>query len=454
MQFFIPNFIIGCMDIDLKRFFELLSIPSISSESAFSSDVRRCAQWVKNYLDDLGYTTELIETERHPILIASYIVDPKQKTLLIYNHYDVQPVDPLELWETPPFNPTVRNNEVYARGAQDNKGQLFYVLSALKALKKPPINIKLCIEGEEECGSKSLHDVLPQIKDKLTADYLAIVDLGIPRIDKPAITLGTRGLVTFEMKLIGSNSDMHSGMQGGVLFNPIHALVQMLAKARNDAGEITIPGFYEGIHSITNEERELIDFSFDEADYKKNFDALPTGGEQKFPPMERLWLRPTLEVNGIVGGYSGDGFKTVIPAQASAKFSCRLVPGQDPARIAQIVKEYFSKQAPKGTKIEFAINPGAGIAARSSPQSKGVQAFAKAISEVFQKPCAFVLEGASIPIIPELAAASGGEPILIGLGLPTDNIHAPNEHFGIDRLKKGAEMIVKGIHFLKEDIQP
>lgn len=439
------------MDIDLKRFFELLSIPSISSESAYAPEVRRCALWVKNYLDNLGYQTELIETERHPILIASYIVDPKQKTLLIYNHYDVQPVDPLELWETPPFEPTIRNDEIYARGAQDNKGQLFYVLTALSALKKPPINIKLIIEGEEECGSKSLHDVLPTIEHKLKADYLAIVDLGIPRIDKPAITLGTRGLVTFEIKLTGSNSDMHSGMQGGVLFNPIHALVQMLSKARNEAGEITIPGFYEGIAPISEREKQQIDFSFDEAEYKKHFDAEPVGGEQKFSPMERLWLRPTLEVNGIHGGYTNEGFKTVIPAEAYAKLSCRLVPGQEPEKIAKLLTEFFVAHTPKGMKMDLKTNPGSGTAARSLPSSKGVQAFAKAISEVFQKTCAFILEGASIPIIPELAEASGAEPILIGLGLPTDKIHAPNEHFGIDRLKKGADMIAKGIQLLNED---
>lgn len=439
------------MDIDLKHFFELLSIPSISSEQAYAPEVRRCAEWVKSYLDGIGYKTELIETERHPILIASYIVDPKEKTLLLYNHYDVQPVDPLELWETPPFEPAVRDGEVFARGAQDNKGQLFYVLSALKSLKKPPINIKLVIEGEEECGSKSLHDTLPKIKEKLKADYMAIVDLGIPHIDKPAITLGTRGLITFELKLTGSNSDMHSGMQGGVLFNPIHALVQLLSKARNDAGEIAIPGFYDGILPVSDEEKKWIDFSFDEATYKKNFAAEPIGGELKYPPMERLWLRPTLEINGIHGGYTGDGFKTVIPAQASAKISCRLVPGQDPLKISACLKEYFTKHAPKGTKVEFITNPGCGIAARSSPISKGVKAFSKALSDVFQKPCTFILEGASIPIIPDLAAASGAEPILIGLGLPTDNIHAPNEHFGILRLEKGAQMIAKGIHYLKEE---
>lgn len=439
------------MDIDLKRFFELLSIPSISSEKAFSSDVRRCAHWVKSYLESIGYKTELIETDRHPILIASYIVDLKQKTLLIYNHYDVQPVDPLELWKSPPFEPTIRDGEVFARGAQDNKGQLFYVLSALSSLKKPPINIKLCIEGEEECGSKSLHDTLPKIKDQLKADYMAIVDLGIPRIDKPAITLGTRGLITFELKLTGSNSDMHSGMQGGVLFNPIHALVQMLAKARNDAGEITIPGFYEGILPVSPNEKEKIDFSFDERAYRKNFDAEPVGGEQKYPPLERLWLRPTLEINGIHGGYTGDGFKTVIPAEAYAKLSCRLVPGQEPEKVAECLKTYFTTHAPKGMKVTFTVNPGSGIAARSSPASKGVQAFSKALSEVFQAPCSFILEGASIPIIPDLAQASGAEPILIGLGLPTDNIHAPNEHFGIDRLQKGTQMIAKGIHYLKEE---
>lgn len=437
--------------VDLKRFFEFLSIPSISSEPEYAPEVRRCALWVQNYLKEIGFETELWETERHPILFAQKIVDPKLPTLLIYNHYDVQPVDPLELWTSKPFEPALKNDIVYARGAQDNKGQCFYVLEALRALKdRFPINIKLCIEGEEECGSNSLHQILPSKKQQLQADYVAIVDLGIPNPHTPAITLGTRGLVTFDLKVIGSNGDMHSGMQGGVAFNPIHALVHLLDQARNKDGSIAIPGFYDGIQSITLEEKASIDFSFDAAGYEKNFRTKPTGGETAYTPLERLWLRPTLEVNGINGGYSGAGFKTVIPAEATAKLSCRLVPGQDPSRIADLVVAYFTKNAPPGTQVVMHAHPGRGEATRASPHSKGVKAFADAYSTVFKSPCKFILEGASIPIIPELVKASGAEPILMGLGLMTDQIHAPNEHFGVDRLKKGSEIIQKAIFNLSQ----
>jgi acetylornithine deacetylase/succinyl-diaminopimelate desuccinylase-like protein len=437
--------------VDLKRFFEFLSIPSISSEPEFAPEVRRCALWVQKYLDEIGFHTELWETERHPILFAEKIVDPKLPTLLIYNHYDVQPVDPLELWTSKPFEPSLRDDIVYARGAQDNKGQCFYVLEALRAIKdRFPINIKLCIEGEEECGSNSLHQILPSKKEKLRADYVAIVDLGIPSPQTPAITLGTRGLITFDIKVIGSNGDMHSGMQGGVAFNPIHALVHLLDQARNNDGSIAIPGFYDGIQTISSEEKASIDFSFDAAGYEKNFQTKPTGGETAYTPLERLWLRPTLEVNGINGGYSGSGFKTVIPAEASAKLSCRLVPGQDPSRIADLVVDYFTKNAPPGTKVVMHAHPGRGEATRASPHSKGVKAFADAYSTVFKSPCKFILEGASIPIIPELVKASGAEPILMGLGLMTDQIHAPNEHFGVDRLKKGSEIIQKAIFNLSQ----
>ncbi len=437
------------MTIDLNKFFEFLSIPSISSESAYHEEVRKACLWVKNYLVSIGFETELWETSRHPILFAKKIINKNYPTLLIYNHYDVQPVDPLELWDSPPFEPTVKEGNVFARGAQDNKGQCFYVLEALKALfesgEKLKLNIKCIIEGEEECGSESLHSILPEKKDALQADYLAIVDLGIPALDKPAITLGTRGLITADLEVIGSTTDMHSGMVGGVAYNPIHALLKLLADARAKDGSIAIPGFYDEVLPISSEEKTLIDFSFDTEQFKKDFGALPTGGESGLQPRERLWIRPTLEVNGIVGGYTGTGFKTVIPAKASAKLSCRLVPGQKPAAIASLLKEFFTKNAPPGISVSFHVHKGVGEAARSSPTSKGVQAFAQGIEQVYGKRCAYVLEGASIPIIPALAAASGAEPILLGLGLPSDRIHAPNEHFSIDRLEKGKAIMIEGI---------
>jgi acetylornithine deacetylase/succinyl-diaminopimelate desuccinylase-like protein len=438
--------------LKLDEFIEFLSIPSISSEPDYKEDVRRAANWVRNRLEKLGFKVEFWEkADRHPIVFATTAIDPKKPTLLIYNHYDVQPVDPLDLWESPPFEPKIKDGQVYARGAQDNKGQCFYVLEGLRLLKERdgsfPINIKLCIEGEEEFGSTHLQEVVKEKKRALQADYVAIVDLGIPSIDTPAVTLGTRGIITFNMTAEGSKVDLHSGCHGGLVYNPIHALVKLLASARDSKGKITIPGFYDDVETMTPQEREHFSFDFNHKQYEEDFAAQATGGETTYQPLERLWLRPTFEINGIWGGYTGDGFKTVIPAKAQAKFSCRLVPHQKPEKIGQLVKEYFEKNAPSGIRIHVDYH-GGGEAARANPNSKAVKAFAKAYSEVFGKPCQFILEGATIPIIPELVQASGAEPVLIGLGLTTDLIHAPNEHFGIDRLEKGAKIIMRAIELL------
>lgn len=435
--------------INLSDFFEFLSIPSISSEPEFKAEVRRGALYVQKRLDGLGFKTELWETDIHPIIFAESSFDPAKPTLLIYNHYDVQPVDPLDLWETPPFSPTLRDGEVYARGAQDNKGQCFYVMEALRHIKerdgKFPINIKLVIEGEEECGSTSLHKIIPSKIKELKADVLAIVDLGIPAPNTPALTLGTRGLITMDIEVVNANKDLHSGSHGGIAYNPIHALAKILSETRDSEGKITIPGFYDDIVIVSDEEKKDMRFCFDEDEYEKNFGTTATGGEIAFSPIERNWLRPGLEVNGIIGGYTGDGIKTVIPSKARAKISCRLVPNQSPQKVSDLLKEYFEKKAPPGTIVKVIIQGEGGEAARSNIQSRGVQAFAKAYSEVFNKPCQFVFEGASIPIVPKLAEASGAEPVLLGLGLVTDGIHSPNEHFGVDRLEMGAKIIVKAI---------
>lgn len=437
----------------LKEYFRFLSFPSVSSEPEFKENLLECVAWLKNYIDQMGFKTELWHAkDGHPVLFASYAASPSAPTLLIYNHYDVQPCDPLDLWESSPFEPAVKNGEVYARGAQDNKGQCFYVLQALKALLKRdgtlPLNIKLCIEGEEENGSASLDELLKTKSKELQADYLAIVDLGIPSSDTPAITLGIRGIITMDIEVRGSNVDLHSGSHGGIVFNPIHGLIKILSALRNEEGKIAIPGFYDSLIPVADEERSKIDFSFDEEKYMRDFDALATGGEQKFSPMERNGLRPSIEINGIIGGYTGDGFKTVIPAVAKAKLSCRLVPGQDPEAAAELVSAFLKRQTPAGLKTHVHLHPGGGIATRTDPNSKAVKAFAKAYEEVFQKKCQFILSGASIPIAARLAKAANAEMVLLGLGLATDRIHAPNEHFGVDRLQKGAFIIARAIDLL------
>ena len=440
----------------LNDYYTFLKFQSISSEPAYKKQILACAAWLQDYLKKMGFTLEQWETSGHPVLYAHNMnAGPDKPTLLIYNHYDVQPVDPLELWQSPPFEPTVRGGEVYARGAQDNKGQCFYVLQALKGLIKRdgklPINIKLCIEGEEEVGSTGLSQILTQKAQELKADYLAIVDLGINTPTTPAISLGVRGIATLEVEIEDSNTDLHSGSHGGVVYNPIHALVELLAKVRDPAtGKVLIPGFYDNVKGLSEKEKGQISLDFDHATYQKEFGTQALGGEKEFSPQERAWVRPTLEINGIAGGYAGQGFKTVIPSKASAKLSCRLVPDQDPHEIGNLVINFLEKNAPKGLKVRAKLLSGGGVAVRTSPSSKIVQAFSKAYSEVFQAPCEYIFSGGSIPVVAELAKASQAEVVLLGLGLPGDKIHAPNEHFGLDRIEKGYLIMCRALELLSE----
>lgn len=437
-------------DSILADFFTFLRFPSVSSEPEYKQAVLDCADWVKNSMQKIGFEVEVWHTSGHPVLFGSYQkAGPDKPTLLIYNHYDVQPVDPLNEWHTPPFEPTEKDGEIYARGAQDNKGQCFYVMQALKLLMemrgKLPINIKWLIEGEEEIGSKGLSEIIPEKTEKLKADYLAIVDVGIPDSKIPSVTLGARGIVTMDLVVTGSRTDMHSGTNGGIAFNPIHALVQLLSSVRDENGRVAIPGFYDSVLEMPLEEKSRLYLEFDEKSYISDIGAKPLGGELGHPPHERAWLRPTLEVNGISGGYAGKGFKTVIPAKANAKISCRLVPNQDPKQIGQLVADYLRRQAPKGVEVDVHVHSGQGKAVRVNPSSKAVEAFAKAFEEVFQSPCRFTMAGGSIPIVAELAEASGAETVLVGLGLSGDRIHAPNEHFGVDRIKKGIQIMAHAL---------
>lgn len=437
-----------------EDYFTFLKYQSISSEPVFKEQVLACAGWVADYLKQIGFQVDMWPTSGHPTIFASnHSAGSKQPTLLIYNHYDVQPVDPLELWKTPPFQPTLRNGQVFARGAQDNKGQCFYVLLALKILMdlygKLPINIKLCIEGEEECGSAGLSGILLQKKKELKADYLAIVDLGFSKSNKPAVTLGIRGMVAMDVEATGSRTDLHSGSHGGLAFNPIHALAELLSNVRDSSGKITIPGFYDDVKVLSKEEKAQVKFAFDQEEYLTTFGIHATGGEQDISPLERNWIRPTFEINGIHGGYTGSGFKTVIPAKAFAKVSCRLVPNQDPQKMGKLVAAYLESHAPQGTKVSVHLHKGGGKAVRSNIHSKAVKAFSEAYNEIFQTPCEYIYSGASIPIVTELAAASGAEVVMVGLGLPDDEIHAPNEHFGLDRIKNGFLSIARATQLLK-----
>jgi acetylornithine deacetylase/succinyl-diaminopimelate desuccinylase-like protein len=426
----------------LSEFFEYLRFQSISTDPAYESEIKKCSEWLKAYLESSGFTVSIWQGEGHPCIFAEKISAPDAPTVLLYNHYDVQPVDPLELWESPPFEPTERDGEIYARGAEDNKGQSFYVLRALKTLHElsllPAVNIKLLIEGEEECGSKSLPALLEKHQDKIRADYLLVVDCGFPSMKEPAITLGCRGTINMTIHAQGSKADLHSGEHGGIVYNPLHALVEILGKARSsETGEILVPGFYDNVELLPENEKKELALDLDPEFYRSLFASDMTGGEKKFSPLESAWLRPTLEINGLSGGYSGPGFKTVIPAQATAKVSCRLVPDQDPRRIAKLVSDFFIQNAPAGITINVKDITDTGEPFRSSPASKIAEIVRSAYTEVMELPCNNILAGGSIPIAAELSRQSKSETILMGFGLPDDNIHAPNEHFGIERIKKG-----------------
>ncbi len=425
-----------------EQFFEFLRFPSISADKAFRPELKACAEWVERYLADSGFKVTVWNKDDAPVLFAeNSAAGPTAPTILIYNHYDVQPVDPIDLWETKPFTPTRKGNSIVARGAQDNKGQCFYVISCLRALFKEhgkfPLNIKLIIEGEEESGSKSLPHIIQEHKDALKADYLLVVDVGMLNSTTPAITLGTRGMACFTVEVTSSFSDLHSGVHGGMVYNPLHALVEILASLRDVNGHIAIPGFYDAVVAPTAEELSYISLDFNNQEFQQEFGCLPTGGEKGFSPLERSWLRPTLEINGIAGGYGGPGSKTVIPAKAIAKLSCRLVPDQDPHIITERIKRFIeSKQAP-GFSVSCQIHEGMGKPVRTSPNSLLVEALTEACEKVYHKKASYIYEGASIPIISELAKASQAEVAFFGLGLASDKIHAPNENFGWDRIQNG-----------------
>ncbi|GAB4234880.1 MAG: dipeptidase [Chlamydiales bacterium] len=439
----------------LEDFLTFLRFQSVSTDSHYREEVLNCSHWVCGFLEKIGFHVEVWETTGYPVIFASCeTAGPNQPTLLTYNHYDVQPADPFELWENPPFEPIIKEGEVYARGTADNKGQCLYTLYAMKILmekyqENPPINIKMVIEGEEECGSHGLAGILKEKKDRLKADYIAVVDNGIMGLDQPSITLGVRGIVTMDILATGAAYDLHSGMAGGMVYNPIHALTEILAQLRDkDTGKILVPHFYDTITPLSEEENQKLSLKGDMNQIASFYKTQPTGGEKGFTPQERTTIRPTLEINGISGGYTGDGFKTVIPAQAKAKVSCRLVPGQDPHTIGNLVADTIRSLAPKGIDVEVHIHEGVGAAIRSDINSPIVKAFQKAYEEVFQLPVSFLLTGGTIPIAVELQKTCEGEIVFVGVALPSDQFHSPNEHFGIERLKLGCLCVIRAIENL------
>ena len=434
---------------DLKSsFFEFLKIPSISADLSQRHEIFKCASWVEAYLKKSGLHASLIQTSGNPIVFGEpFKLDPAKRTLLIYGHYDVQPVDPLELWESSPFEPEERDGKIYARGAVDDKGQILYAMAAVRALieRGPlPVNIKFCIEGEEETSSIGLANQLPYIKDQLKADDLLVVDFNSFDEKTPAVNLGARGMLTIELTLIGSNIDLHSGVLGGIAYNPIRALSELIAKLYDLSGKVAVDGFYDDVVDLEKEELEEISYPYDKAYFKKQFGIEKFGGELNRSLKEANFFRPTIEINGISGGYAGPGFKTVIPAKATAKISCRLVPNQDPNDIKNKVEAFLKKNCPQGMKIQIDIQDGF-AAFRSSSKSKLAKALASACEEVMGRKAENLVSGGSIPVIAPLSLAIGAEVVGMGYCLATDQIHAPNEHFSMERFRNGFLTVAKTI---------
>jgi acetylornithine deacetylase/succinyl-diaminopimelate desuccinylase-like protein len=421
---------------------KFLAIPSISALPEHASDVRRCAEWTADEMRGIGLEhVELIETAGHPAVYADWLHAEGAPTILFYGHYDVQPVDPLSLWQSPPFEATVRDGEIYARGAADDKGQIFMHLKAIEAhLKengKLPVNMRLLIEGEEEVGSANLDKVIRENKHRLGADVVVISDSAMFDRGVPSICYSLRGLVYFQIDLRGSASDLHSGVFGGAVANPAMVLAQILAQMKDRGGRIKIPGFYDDVRPLSEEEREAWrSLPFNEKKYRKDLGAPKLFGESGYSVLERVWARPTFEVNGLLSGFTGEGSKTVIPAVSMAKVSMRLVPDQDPDRIAELFEAYVKKVTPKTVELKVTRMHG-GKPWITGYDSAFVRAAGRAIEQGFGKAPVFCREGGSIPVVSTFKEELGLPAVLFGVGLPDENAHAPNERLDLSNFHNG-----------------
>ncbi len=429
----------------IEELIELLRIPSISADNGHKKDMIKAAQFVKTKLEEAGAElVEICETPGNPVVYAEKVISEKLPTVLIYGHYDVQPPDPLNLWDSPPFEPVIKDHKIYARGAADDKGQFYMHIKALEMLNSTnqlPCNVKFMIEGEEEIGSNNLEKFVVENKDKLKADVILISDTSIISNECPSITVGLRGLSYMEVEVTGANRDLHSGVYGGAVANPINILCEMIASLKDKDGKITIPGFYDRVAIIPMEERiEMSKAPFELEAYKNDLEIEDVIGEVGYSTNERTSIRPSLDVNGIWGGYIGEGAKTVLPSKAYAKISMRLVPYQDSAEIAELFTQHFKAIAPKGVKVKITPHHG-GEPAVTPTDTHAYKAACKAFEEAWGKTPIPTREGGSIPIVALFEKELGLKTILMGFGLNSDAIHSPNEHYGIFNYLKGIETI-------------
>ncbi len=412
---------------------QLLRIPSIGALSEHREDVRACAQWLRDHMLSIGLQkAEVRDTPGRPIVYGEWVhPEPGRPTVLVYGHYDVQPVDPLELWHSPPFEPHVRDGRLYARGSADDKGQLFMHLKAVEAHLKArgdlPVSVKFLIEGEEETGSEHLDAFIEEHKELLACDVAVISDTSWYAHGVPSITYGLRGMAYLQLDVYGPSSDLHSGSFGGSIMNPAEAVARLIAGLKDNRGHILVPGFYDRVLPLSERERvEFRQLPFDEQEHMRNL-GVPEGyGEEGYTTLERVWARPTLEVNGIWGGFSGEGSKTVLPAEAHAKISCRLVPNQDPEEVYGLIESYVRRISPPGVRVEVRRMHG-GRPALVPLDHPAMGAASRAVERGFGKAPVFIREGGSIPVVASFAEILGVPTVLMGVGLPDENAHAPNE---------------------------
>ncbi|MCC6413347.1 MAG: dipeptidase [Saprospiraceae bacterium] len=435
----------------LNELLELLRIPSVSADPRFAGDVRRMAEATAEHLKAAGAdTVEIHDTPGHPIVYGEKMVDPKAPTVLVYGHYDVQPADPLELWDSPPFEPVVKKTKlhpdgaIFARGSCDDKGQFFMHVKAFEAMVKHKAltcNVKFMIEGEEEVGSKNLEKFCLANQKKLSCDVVLISDTSIIDNNTPSLTVGLRGLCYMEVEVQGPNKDLHSGVYGGAVANPINVLCSMIASLHDAKRRVTVAGFYDEVEKVSAKERKLMNAApYDEKQYMKDLGVNDLMGEKGFTTVERTGIRPTLDVNGIWGGYIGEGAKTVLPAKAFAKISMRLVPGQDPKKIEKLFQKHFEALAPKSVKVKVNAHHG-GYPVVVPTNSVEYKASEKAMEATFGKKALPQRGGGSIPIVAMFDQVLKAKSVLMGFGLDSDDIHSPNEHYGLFNYYKGIETI-------------
>lgn len=425
----------------LQELFDFLRIPSVSADEAFLPHMGKCASWVEAAMQRAGLTTEIVPTKGHPIVYGERLVADDLPTVLVYGHYDVQPPDPLDLWTSAPFEPEIRDGKLFARGATDDKGQLFTHLKSIQAWMDTegelPVNVKFIVEGEEEVGSDNLDQFLEDRRQQLKADVAVISDTSQYGDGIPAITYGLRGIVAAEVRLTGPSKDLHSGVYGGSIANPANALAKICGALIDETGRVQIPGFYDDVQELSEMERkQFADLPFDEQTFLSGIGSEAVFGEKGFSTLERRWARPTCDINGMTSGYTGQGPKTIVPSTSMAKITCRLVPGQNPEKIVAALEQFLKERVPAGIRFEFQTYHGCEAFA-FDPTSPWITAASNAIEAAFGKSPVFIREGGSIPVVSSFQQILGIDTLLLGWGRNSDNLHSPDEHIHVVDFENG-----------------